>query len=85
MRRRWRISAGRSPRGACRTRCWWRAIRAARVTDALETGIIGLNEGAISSEAAPFGGVKESGYGREGSTHGLDDFMQVKYVCQGGL
>ena len=59
--------------------------RAARVTDALETGIIGLNEGAISSEAAPFGGVKESGYGREGSTHGLDDFMQVKYVCQGGL
>jgi succinate-semialdehyde dehydrogenase/glutarate-semialdehyde dehydrogenase len=56
-----------------------------RVADALETGIVGLNEGAIASEAAPFGGVKESGYGREGSRHGLDDYLHVKYVCQGGL
>jgi succinate-semialdehyde dehydrogenase/glutarate-semialdehyde dehydrogenase len=56
-----------------------------RVADALETGIVGINEGAISAEAAPFGGVKESGYGREGSTHGLDDYLHTKYVCQGQL
>jgi succinate-semialdehyde dehydrogenase/glutarate-semialdehyde dehydrogenase len=56
-----------------------------RVADALETGIVGINEGAIASEAAPFGGVKESGYGREGSRHGLDDYMHLKYLCQGNL
>ena len=56
-----------------------------RVADALETGIVGINEGAIAAEAAPFGGVKESGYGREGSTHGLDDYLHTKYVCQGQL
>ncbi|SEG51849.1 NAD-dependent succinate-semialdehyde dehydrogenase [Marinobacterium lutimaris] len=56
-----------------------------RVADALETGIVGINEGAVASEAAPFGGVKESGYGREGSIHGLEDFMQIKYLCQGNL
>jgi succinate-semialdehyde dehydrogenase/glutarate-semialdehyde dehydrogenase len=56
-----------------------------RAAEALETGIVGINEGAISAEAAPFGGVKESGYGREGSRHGLDDYMHVKYMCQGGL
>ncbi len=56
-----------------------------RVAEALETGIVGINEGAVSAEAAPFGGIKESGYGREGSTHGLDDYMHIKYVCQGGL
>jgi succinate-semialdehyde dehydrogenase/glutarate-semialdehyde dehydrogenase len=56
-----------------------------RVADALETGIVGINEGAISAEAAPFGGVKESGYGREGSTHGLDDYLHTKYICQGQL
>jgi succinate-semialdehyde dehydrogenase/glutarate-semialdehyde dehydrogenase len=56
-----------------------------RVAEALETGIVGINEGALASEAAPFGGVKESGYGREGSTHGLDDYSHVKYVCQGQL
>jgi succinate-semialdehyde dehydrogenase / glutarate-semialdehyde dehydrogenase len=59
--------------------------RAWRVVDALEAGIVGLNEGALASEAAPFGGVKESGYGREGSRHGLDDYMLVKYLCQGNL
>jgi succinate-semialdehyde dehydrogenase/glutarate-semialdehyde dehydrogenase len=59
--------------------------RVARVADALETGIVGINEGALAAEAAPFGGVKESGYGREGSVHGLDDYMHVKYLCQGGL
>lgn len=56
-----------------------------RVADALEVGIVGVNEGAIGSEAAPFGGVKESGYGREGSIWGLDDYVNVKYVCIGGL
>ncbi|MDM0049831.1 NAD-dependent succinate-semialdehyde dehydrogenase [Variovorax sp. J22R115] len=59
--------------------------RISRVTDALESGIVGVNEGALAAEAAPFGGVKESGYGREGSVHGLDDYMHTKYVCQGGL
>ena len=56
-----------------------------RLADALESGIVGINEGAIAAEAAPFGGVKESGYGREGSTHGLDDYLHTKYVCQGSL
>lgn len=61
------------------------AKRIWRVADLLETGIVGINEGAIAAEAAPFGGVKESGYGREGSTHGLDDYLHTKYVCQGQL
>jgi succinate-semialdehyde dehydrogenase/glutarate-semialdehyde dehydrogenase len=56
-----------------------------RVAEALESGIVGINEGAIAAEAAPFGGVKESGYGREGSAHGLEDYQHVKYLCQGGL
>lgn len=56
-----------------------------RVAQALETGIVGVNEGAIAAEAAPFGGVKESGYGREGSRHGLDDYLHLKYLCQGLL
>jgi succinate-semialdehyde dehydrogenase/glutarate-semialdehyde dehydrogenase len=56
-----------------------------RVSRGLEAGIVGINEGAISSEAAPFGGVKESGYGREGSKYGLDDYLSIKYLCQGGL
>ncbi|MFG5410180.1 NAD-dependent succinate-semialdehyde dehydrogenase [Piscinibacter sakaiensis] len=59
--------------------------RAHRVASALESGIVGVNEGAISTDVAPFGGVKESGYGREGSVHGLDDYLQIKYVCEGGL
>jgi len=56
-----------------------------RLADALQTGIVGVNEGAVAAEAAPFGGVKESGYGREGSVHGLDDYLNIKYVCQGLL
>ncbi|SAL64324.1 succinate-semialdehyde dehydrogenase (NAD(P)(+)) [Caballeronia cordobensis] len=59
--------------------------RIERVSRLLETGLVGINEGAISSEAAPFGGVKESGYGREGSKYGLDDYLSIKYLCQGGL
>ena len=56
-----------------------------RVADALESGLVGINEGVLANEAAPFGGVKESGYGREGSVHGLDDYMVLKYLCQGNL
>jgi len=56
-----------------------------RVAEALETGLVGINEGALAAEAAPFGGVNESGYGREGSVHGLDDYLALKYVCQGNL
>ncbi|AEF54538.1 NAD-dependent succinate-semialdehyde dehydrogenase [Marinomonas posidonica] len=56
-----------------------------RVSDKMQTGIVGINEGAIASETAPFGGVKESGYGREGSRYGLDDYMDTKYLCQGNL
>ncbi|MFM5932011.1 MAG: NAD-dependent succinate-semialdehyde dehydrogenase [Novosphingobium sp.] len=54
-----------------------------RVAEALESGIVGINTGLISTEVAPFGGVKMSGLGREGSRHGLDDFMEIKYLCMG--
>ena len=56
-----------------------------RVAEQLEVGIVGINEGIISTENAPFGGVKESGVGREGSHYGLDDYMEVKYMLMGGL
>jgi len=56
-----------------------------RVGEALEYGIVGINEGIISTESAPFGGVKESGIGREGSKYGIDDFVEIKYMCLGGL
>ncbi|MEX0297738.1 MAG: NAD-dependent succinate-semialdehyde dehydrogenase [Kordiimonas sp.] len=56
-----------------------------RVAEALEYGIVGINEGIISNEMAPFGGVKESGQGREGSKYGLDDYLEIKYICMGGI
>jgi succinate-semialdehyde dehydrogenase/glutarate-semialdehyde dehydrogenase len=56
-----------------------------RVSEALEYGMVGANTGLISTEVAPFGGVKSSGLGREGSRHGLDDYMEIKYVALGGL
>lgn len=56
-----------------------------RVAEALEYGMVGINEGIISNAAAPFGGVKESGNGREGSKYGLDDYMEIKYLCMGGI
>jgi succinate-semialdehyde dehydrogenase/glutarate-semialdehyde dehydrogenase len=59
--------------------------RAWRVAEALECGIVGLNEGIISTELAPFGGIKESGIGREGSKYGIEDYLEVKYICAGGL
>jgi succinate-semialdehyde dehydrogenase/glutarate-semialdehyde dehydrogenase len=57
--------------------------RAWRVSEALEYGIIGLNTGIISTEVAPFGGIKESGFGREGSRYGILDYTELKYVCTG--
>jgi succinate-semialdehyde dehydrogenase/glutarate-semialdehyde dehydrogenase len=59
--------------------------RSWRVTEALESGIVGLNTGLISTEVAPFGGVKESGIGREGSKYGILEFTEIKYVCVGGI
>ncbi|UOD31584.1 NADP-dependent succinate-semialdehyde dehydrogenase [Massilia violaceinigra] len=56
-----------------------------RVADALETGMVGVNTGLISTEVAPFGGVKQSGLGREGSRYGIDDYLVIKYICMGGL
>lgn len=59
-------------------RCW-------RVAEALDAGMVGINEGMISTTVAPFGGVKESGMGREGSKYGMDYFMEIKYLCFGGI
>jgi succinate-semialdehyde dehydrogenase/glutarate-semialdehyde dehydrogenase len=59
-------------------RCW-------RVGDRLEYGIVGINTGIISTEVAPFGGVKESGIGREGSKYGLEEYLEIKYMCMGGV
>ena len=56
-----------------------------RVSEALEYGILGINTGVISTEVAPFGGVKESGIGREGSKYGIDEWLETKYLCMGGL
>jgi succinate-semialdehyde dehydrogenase/glutarate-semialdehyde dehydrogenase len=59
-------------------RCW-------RVAEAIEAGMVGINEGLISTEVAPFGGVKDSGLGREGSSEGLDEYLETKYLCFGGV
>ena len=59
--------------------------RVYRVAEKLEYGIVGINEGIISNEMAPFGGVKESGGGREGSKYGMDDYLDIKYMCIGGI
>jgi succinate-semialdehyde dehydrogenase/glutarate-semialdehyde dehydrogenase len=59
-------------------RCW-------RVGEALEYGIVGINTGIISTEVAPFGGVKESGIGREGSKYGIEEYLEMKYMCMGGV
>ena len=56
-----------------------------RMLEGLEYGIVGVNEGIISTEVAPFGGVKQSGIGREGSKYGIEEFVQIKYVAMGGL
>ena len=56
-----------------------------RVAEALEYGMVGINTGLISNEVAPFGGVKQSGLGREGSRYGIDDYLEIKYLCMGGI
>jgi succinate-semialdehyde dehydrogenase/glutarate-semialdehyde dehydrogenase len=59
--------------------------RAWRVAEAIEYGLVGVNEVAITSDVIPFGGVKESGQGREGSKYGIDDYVEIKYICMGGI
>ncbi len=59
--------------------------RSWRVAEGLEYGIVGINTGLISTAEAPFGGVKESGIGREGSKYGIDDYLSIKYLCVGGI
>ena len=56
-----------------------------RMAERLDYGIVGINEGIISNEAAPFGGMKASGIGREGSKYGMDEYLEVKYLCMGGI
>ena len=56
-----------------------------RVAEGIESGMVGINTGMVSTEVAPFGGVKQSGLGREGSHYGIDEFVEVKYLCFGGL
>jgi succinate-semialdehyde dehydrogenase/glutarate-semialdehyde dehydrogenase len=56
-----------------------------RVAEALEYGMVGINTGMISTTVAPFGGIKESGFGREGSKYGMDDYLEIKYLCFGGI
>ncbi len=56
-----------------------------RVAEAIESGMVGINVGIISNEVAPFGGVKQSGLGREGSKYGIEEFLEVKYLCMGGV
>lgn len=66
--------------------CYTRDVaRVFRVAEAVEAGIIGINEGLISTEVAPFGGVKQSGLGREGSKYGIEDYLEIKYVGIGGM
>ncbi|MBL1422539.1 MAG: NAD-dependent succinate-semialdehyde dehydrogenase [Alphaproteobacteria bacterium] len=59
--------------------------RVFRVSEALEVGMVGVNTGLISNEAAPFGGIKQSGMGREGSKYGIEDYLEIKYICIGGI
>ena len=58
---------------------------AVRVAEALESGMVGVNTGLITTEVAPFGGVKESGLGREGSHHGMEAYVEIKYVMMAGV
>jgi succinate-semialdehyde dehydrogenase/glutarate-semialdehyde dehydrogenase len=77
--------ANDTPFGLAAYVCSTDATTIARVTRDLESGMVGVNTGLISTSAAPFGGVKQSGLGREGSRHGIDEYLNFKYVCQAGL
>ena len=59
--------------------------RAFRVMEGLQYGQVGINAGVITTEVAPFGGMKQSGLGREGSKYGIEEFVEVKYICFGGI
>ena len=59
--------------------------RVFRIAESIETGMVGINVGILANEVAPFGGVKQSGLGREGSKYGIDDFLEMKYLCVGGI
>ncbi|MCG6507193.1 aldehyde dehydrogenase family protein, partial [Vibrio parahaemolyticus] len=59
--------------------------RAFHIAEKLEYGMVGINEGLISNEVAPFGGVKQSGFGREGAKQGIDEYLNIKYLCFGGF
>ena len=59
--------------------------RVFRVAEAIESGIVGINVGIVANEVAPFGGVKQSGLGREGSKYGIEDFLEIKYLAIGGI
>jgi len=59
--------------------------RSWRIGEKLEYGLVGINSGIISNPVAPFGGIKESGNGREGSKYGLDDYLEIKYMCMAGI
>lgn len=56
-----------------------------RVAEALECGMVGVNEGLVSTAIAPFGGIKQSGIGREGSKYGIEDYLEIKYICMGNM
>jgi succinate-semialdehyde dehydrogenase/glutarate-semialdehyde dehydrogenase len=56
-----------------------------RMAEVIETGMVGINVGLMANEAVPFGGIKESGVGREGAHDGLEDYLETKYICMGGL
>jgi len=75
--------ANDTPFGLAAYACTKDLARAWRLSEELDAGMVGINEGAISSELAPFGGVKQSGLGREGSYNGMDEYCEVKYVCFG--
>ena len=59
--------------------------RSWRIAEALEFGMVGVNVGLMANESVPFGGIKESGFGREGSKYGIEDYLDVKYICLGGM
>ena len=77
--------ANDSPYGLAAYACTNDLGRAFRLADQIETGMLGINEGAISQDSTPFGGIKESGLGKEGSFLGMDEYMESKFVCMGGL
>lgn len=75
--------ANDTPFGLAAYACTKDLARAWRVSEALETGMVGINEGAISGDHTPFGGVKESGVGREGGSYGIQEYLETKFVCMG--